>query len=323
MRLIEDETKKDSDGKSIPVDKEILSASDAYRFPIVGGLALCSLYVAFKYYKEQAAIILSIYFAFVGVFTLSSTLSPIFSKFIPGTKKYGFKKTFPVIGEIDAQFTFPDFVALIVSSIFSYYYITEKKNKYHFLMNNVLGISFCVQSLERISIGSYKVGAILLCGLFFYDIFFVFGTDIMVTVAKNVDGPIKLLFPRKLQQGFYPLNDDDKSEFSLLGLGDIVIPGLFVALLLRFDVVRAGLKNPIAQMSQSFPMPYFTVNIISYALGLVTTVAVMVFFKQAQPALLYLVPACLLGSLAVGLARSEFAPLFAYDEEEKDKKKKA
>ena len=329
LHLIDDDTTKDANGKSTSsssssVEKEILSASDAYRFPIVGGIALCSLYVAFKYFKDQAAILLSIYFAFVGVFTLSSTLSPIFSKFISGKKVYGFKKKFPLIGDVDALFSFADFIALILSSIFSYYYITEKKNKYHFLMNNVLGVSFCIQSLERISIGSYKVGAILLCGLFFYDIFFVFGTDIMVTVAKNVDGPIKLLFPRKLQQGLYPLSDDDKGEFSLLGLGDIVIPGLFVALLLRFDFVRAGLKNSSQKLSQSFPMPYFIVNIISYALGLVTTVAVMVFFKQAQPALLYLVPACLLGSLAVGLARSEFAPLFAYDEEatEKDKKKK-
>ena len=33
-------------------------------------------------------------------------------------------------------------------------------------------------------------------GLFFYDIFWVFGTPVMVSVAKNLDAPIKLLFPR-------------------------------------------------------------------------------------------------------------------------------
>ena len=27
----------------------------------------------------------------------------------------------------------------------------------------------------------------------------MFGTDVMVTVAKNIDGPIKLLFPRSLE----------------------------------------------------------------------------------------------------------------------------
>ena len=36
--------------------------------------------------------------------------------------------------------------------------------------------------------------------VFFYDIFWVFGTEVMVSVAKGVDGPIKLLFPRSFKQ---------------------------------------------------------------------------------------------------------------------------
>lgn len=76
----------------------------------------------------------------------------------------------------------------------------------------------------------FKVGFILLWGLFFYDIFWVYGTDVMVTVAKNIDAPIKLLFPLDL------LATPDK--FSMLGLGDIVIPGIFVALCLKYDIDR-------------------------------------------------------------------------------------
>ena len=50
-----------------------------------------------------------------------------------------------------------------------------------------------------------------------------------VTVAKSFDAPIKLLFPRAedLTGG--------KAPFSMLGLGDIVVPGIFVALILRYD----------------------------------------------------------------------------------------
>ena len=33
-------------------------------------------------------------------------------------------------------------------------------------------------------------GAVLLSGLFFYDIFWVFGSPVMVTVAKSLDAPI-------------------------------------------------------------------------------------------------------------------------------------
>lgn len=67
-------------------------------------------------------------------------------------------------------------------------------------------------------------------GLFLYDIFWVFGTDVMVTVAKNIDAPIKLLFP--LDMTVIP------TKFSMLGLGDIVIPGVFVALALKYDIDR-------------------------------------------------------------------------------------
>lgn len=67
--------------------------------------------------------------------------------------------------------------------------------------------------------------------LFFYDIFFVFGTDVMLTVAKSIDAPIKLLFPRNWSA--------DPPEFSLLGLGDIVLPGVFIAMCLRFDIIKS------------------------------------------------------------------------------------
>ena len=72
----------------------------------------------------------------------------------------------------------------------------------------------------------------LLILLFFYDIFFVFGTDVMLTVAKGIDAPIKLLFPKVAKA-------EGDSKFSLLGLGDIVIPGIFVSLCLRFDFLKS------------------------------------------------------------------------------------
>jgi minor histocompatibility antigen H13 len=107
-------------------------------------------------------------------------------------------------------------------------------------------------------------------------------------------------------------------QFSLLGLGDIVIPGLFVALLLRFDAVRNKISAVNADHA-SFSKSYFLVNLFCYALGLVITVGVMYFFNAAQPALLYLVPACLGGSLTIALMRGEINLLFAYDEDTKDK----
>jgi minor histocompatibility antigen H13 len=132
--------------------------------------------------------------------------------------------------------------------------------------------------------------------LFGYDIFWVFGTEVMVTVAKGIDAPIKLLFPKDLLAA--------KLEFSLLGLGDIVIPGIFVAMMLRFDA-QQRLRG----------LPYFRAQLLAYVLALVTTVGVMHVFNAAQPALLYLVPGCLAAAGLTAVARGELGELWKFSEE--------
>lgn len=66
----------------------------------------------------------------------------------------------------------------------------------------------------------------------------------------------------------------------MLGLGDIVIPGTFIALALRYDYARS--------QSAKFTKPYFAVTLMAYVAGLVCTMVVMHVFGRAQPALLYL-----------------------------------
>lgn len=296
------------DPEAVPLDeKEALSSTDAMKFPVVASCSLYGLYYAFKHFdKDTVNMILACYFSLAGVVTLTSTFAPFVSGFIRGSKKYGFKKTFPLIGEIDLTFTRAEQFCLLVSMVFAYAYYVSK----HYMLNNVLGISFCVQGLEKVSIGSYKIGAGLLAGLFFYDIFWVFGTDVMITVAKSFDGPIKILFPRVLPD----VLNEVKGEFSLLGLGDIVIPGLFVALLLRYDATAAHV-DPRGCITRAFPRPHFFANVVAYAAGLSVTVGIMYFFDHGQPALLYLVPACLGASLLSGISKGDTSALFAYDEE--------
>lgn len=289
-------------------EREIISEKDAYKFPLVGSATLFGLYCAFKYFdKDTVNLLLALYFSVIGVLTLTGSLSKFVAQFVPSKEKYGFKKRFPLVGEVDCLLTLSDLLCLFPASVLAYYYFHTK----HYMLNNIFGISFCIQGIEKISLGSYKVGAILLVGLFFYDIFWVFGTDVMVTVAKSFDGPIKLLFPRVLP------TLEAKGEFSLLGLGDIVIPGLFVALLLRFDAIRT--KTQLSLIEQAdFSQTYFQTNIVAYAVGLALTVGVMYFFNAAQPALLYLVPACLGTSFLVGAFRGELTQLYKYSEENEE-----
>lgn len=99
----------------------------------------------------------------------------------------------------------------------------------------------------------------------------------MVKVATNLDIPIKLLWPKSL-------TFSTERGFTMLGLGDIVVPGMFVALALRYDQHHASQRGQYANYSK----PYFYAALSAYLAGLGMTMTVMHVFKAAQPALLYL-----------------------------------
>ncbi|MCJ8741308.1 hypothetical protein PDJAM_G00069150 [Pangasius djambal] len=200
-----------------------------------------------------------------------------------------------VIPEIvNYEFDTKDLISLGISSIVGVWYILKK----HWVANNLFGLAFALNGVELLHLNNVSTGCILLGGLFIYDIFWVFGTNVMVTVAKSFEAPIKLVFPQDLlEKGL------GASNFAMLGLGDIVIPGIFIALLLRFDV---SLKKNTRT--------YFYTSFLAYIFGLGLTIFVMHTFKHAQPALLYLVPACVGFPVIVALFKGELTEMFRYEE---------
>merc|ERR1711953_1187952 len=207
---------------------------------------------------------------------------------------------------LDYQFTTHDLLCLGLCSTVGVWYIMKK----HWLANNLFGLAFAINGVELLHLNKVVTGCILLGGLFFYDIFWVFGTNVMETVDKSFEAPIKLVFPQDLLE-----NGLAAQNMAMLGLGDIVIPGIFVALLLRYD---QSLKR-----NSNF---YFYTTFIAYILGLCGTIVVMHVFKHAQPALLYLVPACLGAPIFMALIRGDIKSMFNYadhpEEEEAEEDKK-
>lgn len=106
-------------------------------------------------------------------------------------------------------------------------------------LTNILGFSFAYSSLQYVSPSSASIGSLILVALFFYDIYFVFFTPMMVTVATKLDIPAKLLFPRPR----HPEEPPDARPMSMLGLGDIVLPGIVIAFALRFDLYLFYLRQ--------------------------------------------------------------------------------
>jgi len=166
----------------------------------------------------------------------------------------------------------------------------------------LFGLAFSINGVELLSLNRVSTGCILLGGLFIYDIFWVFATNVMVTVAKSFEAPIKLVFPQDLLTNGLAANN-----FAMLGLGDIVIPGIFIALLLRFDLSlgRKGLTSKL----------YFGTGFAAYWLGLGTTIFIMHYFKHAQPALLYLVPFCLGLPMLVAVIMGDLKAMFSYEDQ--------
>lgn len=121
----------------------------------------------------------------------------------------------------------------------------------------------------------------------------------MVSVATGVEAPIKLMFPRELG-GCGILKQ------SMLGLGDIVVPGIYIAFLAKWDAVKIGEKA-----SNTFV--YLNSVMVAYFLSLVTTVSIMLFFNAAQPALLYIVPFVLIATVGVAVSRGELMELWKYE----------
>ncbi|KAI9315303.1 signal peptide peptidase-domain-containing protein [Dichotomocladium elegans] len=305
---------------------ESLSSSDAWWFPVMGSIVLFSLYLMFRYLdKKYINILITGYFSIMGCAAISKTALMVTKKVIPVSflkrhvEKYKVTLSKGSKRLSHVNFTVVHFMLLGASVIFTAYYSITK----NWIAANVFGLSFSINAIQLLSLDSFKTGMIMLSGLFFYDIFWVFGTEVMVSVAKNFDAPIKVIWPRDIIS-FVLDSTKQEHPFTMLGLGDIVIPGIFVALCLRFDRHMSWNRNPVGQFrSTDFPKPYFTACLIAYFIGLATTMAVMHIFHAAQPALLYLSPACILSSLITAASRGELKDLFAYttEEEENDDKK--
>ena len=311
---------------------ETMKQKDAWIFPIMGSAVLFGLYLLFKFFNEKYLnILLHLYFTLIGSFSIGQLIEEKIVEKEP-FKSFSEKKAFsipkiPYLNPDGATVSLLNIITFSLGLIVGVIYFLKK----NWILNNILGMAFSVFGIENLTLGEFKVGLILLSLLFFYDIFWVFYTPVMVSVAKKIEGPVKLMFP-KLQAAIEQMRKEkgedneyagkpyDPREYNMIGLGDIVIPGIYVALMLRFDIyLYKKAKKDIAKYGFSFKnMKYFLVTFIFYNIGIITTLCSMYFFNHAQPALLYLVPATLISSSFTALINKDIKTLWKFNEEKID-----
>ena len=206
-------------------------------------------------------------------------------------------------------------------------------------LTNIIGFGFRYGTLQLMSPTTFFTGSLVLVGLFFYDIAMVFYTPLMVTVATQLDAPIKLVIP-----------GGKGGRGGMLGLGDVVLPGIMMALALRFDLyLHYHYLNKRSQPSTyieatgswgdrfwtrklsssaplldnvltsanggSFKKTYFNASLVGYIVAMLVTLYILNVYNHAQPALLYLVPGVLIALWGTAAAKGELGLMWGYTED--------
>lgn len=302
-----------------------LSFREGILVPLFCSLSLFGFYCLLHFFPNiDLRAFLSAYFALAGVFAVTGNMVDLVGALFPTTNTQLFQIEVPKWllqdNESPVQLT-STYADILAFSMGIAIVIANRQAGASFTFNNFIATCIATEVLRLFSLGSFVTAASLLSGLLLYDVFWVFGSshvfgdNVMVTVATSsaFDGPIKLIFPHLEGNSTFP--------YSLLGLGDVVVPGLLTALMLRFDRSRHSTRIDGAIECSSTGLltkpdkTYFSACIASYIFGLALTVVANGVSKAAQPALLYLVPSQLISIFFVSLRRSEFGLLFNYKEE--------
>jgi minor histocompatibility antigen H13 len=293
--------------KTLVEEEERVTSESALFAPVAASISIGILYLLINSGINPAALYAAGVTLFGGL-AISDIGVPILRNVLPegfasGKVKVP-KKVSDSFGLVDEELPLDGLVTLLLGLSFTAAYWSPFAMEQKFLVSNFIAWALAMTSLGAISLGSFQTAAILLAGLFAYDIFWVFGTPVMMTVATKVEAPVKFLYTAPpLLEGAEPR----EYPFSVLGLGDVVIPGLFVRFMTKLDTAL-----------QPQTIGYFNGATAAYALGLSACFVVNEITHSGQPALLYLDPACIGSALAVGALNGQLADVWNFEEPENE-----
>ncbi|KAL0739913.1 hypothetical protein Bca4012_081426 [Brassica carinata] len=199
----------------------------------------------------------------------------------------------------------------ILCLAFAVFWFVKRGTSYAWAGQDILGICLMITALQVVRLPNIKVGTVLLCCAFVYDIFWVFISplifheSVMIVVAQGDSSsgesiPMLLRIPR-----FF----DPWGGYDMIGFGDILFPGLLICFASRYDKFK---KRGVSS-------GYFLWLTIGYGVGLLLTyLGLYLMDGHGQPALLYIVP-CTLGlAVILGLVRGELKELWNYGIEDSE-----
>ncbi|KAG0712690.1 Signal peptide peptidase-like 2B [Chionoecetes opilio] len=235
-----------------------LSPINIIGFMLLMCLMLLSLYY---FYKYLVYVIIGM-FCFASSMAVYSCLHPLVSRIPCGTCRTPYFNIYLVRGTLELR----QILLLLFAVGLAVVWVVMRKEPWAWILQDTLGIAFCVNVLRMVRLPNLKIITILLCGLLIYDIFFVFITplltpdrkSIMVEVAKGGSSTEQLPIVLKVPSFGREITDVCRSldDYNLLGFGDILVPGLLIAFVCSFDL-QMGTPRHL----------YYLVNVIDQRQG--------------------------------------------------------
>lgn len=267
-------------------------------------IASCFLVMLYKFMSVWFIEVLVVLFCIGGVEGLQTCLVALLSRYFRRAGESYVKV--PIFGAVS-------YLTLAVSPFciaFAVVWAVFRRISFAWIGQDILGIALIITVLQIVRVPNLKVGTVLLSCAFFYDIFWVFVSkwwfheSVMIVVARGdksgEDGiPMLLKIPRMF---------DPWGGYSIIGFGDILLPGLVVAFSQRYDwLAKKNLREG-----------YFLWAMTAYGLGLlITYVALNLMDGHGQPALLYIVPFTLGTLLTLSRKRGDLKNLWTRGEPER------
>ena len=183
-----------------------------------------------------------------------------------------------------------------ISSIFIsgliiiFYFITR-----HWILNDLICFCLAFTTLSFIILKSFMLCFVCLFAFFAYDTFWVFYSEkiftenVMVVAATSIQIPIKIEFP-------ILFSNNPIKNCMLLGLGDILLPGMVIKYCRRFDILKKKMdKKKIGFRKKKSKMGFYFFNLILYFISVILAMSMMFIFNHGQPVLFYISPIFILG----------------------------
>lgn len=298
-----------------------LEGKQALAAPFTASIFLFSCYLLLKYTTFDINALFNVFTTFAGSLCLKESLDPIFlslfralgvqnTMFREGTsfempeaeRENKTRREIRVEQQLrsSSPWRLNNVAASVTTAaVIGAYLLHAEPN---FVLSNVIAVGLATRVLSLVQPSSFLVASGLLVGLFFYDVYWVFGSEVMVKVATNIDTPGKLLFPRVV-----PDNGSAMSAYpyAILGLGDVCIPGIFVSM-------SQNLDEKFASHLPKARRPYFLASTAAYIAALFTCFGANFITGAAQPALIYFSPALISSNIIVAAVRGELKDVIAY-----------